>query len=221
MKTTIIILFVLIFMTSMVNAAILHGEIFDFSLEPLSDAVVEINTEPKQVKVAKDGKYEFELEPGNYIIKTAYSNDIDLYYEQNITIKDKDGRYNVDLILLPVLEEEDFEDIENIFEEKQEASPALLVILIITSAFSILYLFRWFTSKKVTKKEEKEETEGDLDELISFIKKEGGRVTQKDIRKRFPLSEAKISLMISELEHKGVLEKIKKGRGNIIILKKD
>ena len=35
------------------------------------------------------------------------------------------------------------------------------------------------------------------------------------------MSEAKISLMIAELEHKGLVEKIKKGRGNIVVLKKN
>jgi uncharacterized membrane protein len=58
------------------------------------------------------------------------------------------------------------------------------------------------------------------EQLLEIIKKEGGRTTQKDLRKLMPLSEAKISLMVSELEHKGIVEKIKKGRGNIIILKK-
>ncbi len=33
------------------------------------------------------------------------------------------------------------------------------------------------------------------------------------------LSEAKISLILTELEHKGKVEKIKKGRGNVILLK--
>ena len=33
------------------------------------------------------------------------------------------------------------------------------------------------------------------------------------------LSEAKISLILTELEHKGQIEKVKKGRGNVIILK--
>ena len=65
-----------------------------------------------------------------------------------------------------------------------------------------------------------ENTSNDLDALIKIIKQEGGRATQKDIRKNMPLSEAKISLMIAELQHKGTIEKIKKGRGNIIILKK-
>lgn len=62
--------------------------------------------------------------------------------------------------------------------------------------------------------------ENDLDLIVSIIRKEGGRTTQKEIRKHIPLSEAKISLMIAELEHKGIVTKIKKGRGNIIILKK-
>ena len=59
-----------------------------------------------------------------------------------------------------------------------------------------------------------------MEQIIKIIKREGSRTTQKEIRKQIPLSEAKISLMIAELEHKGIIEKIKKGRGNIIILKK-
>ena len=44
-------------------------------------------------------------------------------------------------------------------------------------------------------------------------------MTQKDIRKSIPFSEAKVSLILADLEHTGKIEKIKKGRGNIIILK--
>lgn len=54
--------------------------------------------------------------------------------------------------------------------------------------------------------------------IIDFIKSNEGRVTQKDIRKQLPLSEAKVSLVITELEHLGKIKKIKKGRGNIIVL---
>ena len=60
----------------------------------------------------------------------------------------------------------------------------------------------------------------DTEGVLNFIKDEGGRTTQKDIRKKIPLSEAKISLMISELESSGDVKKIKKGRGNIIVLNK-
>jgi len=55
---------------------------------------------------------------------------------------------------------------------------------------------------------------------LKFIKKEGGRTTQKEIRKNIGLGEAKVSLIITELEHKKKVKRIKKGRGNIIILNK-
>src|SRR3989338_2284327 len=64
------------------------------------------------------------------------------------------------------------------------------------------------------KKEEKKETSSDLNSILNIIDQEGGRTTQKAIRKEIPLSEAKISLMISELEEQGKIQKIKKGRGN-------
>ncbi len=60
----------------------------------------------------------------------------------------------------------------------------------------------------------------DLQQVLVIISKQDGRTTQKEIRKELPWSESKISLMIAELEQKGLIEKIKKGRGNIIILKK-
>jgi len=44
-------------------------------------------------------------------------------------------------------------------------------------------------------------------------------VTQKEIRKNFPVSQASISLILTELENDGKLKKIKRGKGNIIILK--
>jgi uncharacterized membrane protein len=56
--------------------------------------------------------------------------------------------------------------------------------------------------------------------ILQIIKKEK-RMTQKDLRKEIPLSEAKISLVISDLESKGKIRKIKKGRGNILIFVKD
>ena len=66
---------------------------------------------------------------------------------------------------------------------------------------------------------DKQALPNDLQEIVDFIKSKENRVTQKDIRKQFPQSEAKISLLIADLEKRGLVEKIKKGRGNIVILK--
>ena len=79
-------------------------------------------------------------------------------------------------------------------------------------------------TKEVTKEAEGVASEADqtadeyYDKILTMLK-EHKRLTQKEIRKDIPLSEAKISLIISEMEHKGLVEKIKKGRGNIIVLK--
>ncbi len=57
----------------------------------------------------------------------------------------------------------------------------------------------------------------DLEELYEAIMQSGGRVTQKDLRKKFTCSEAKVSLMLADLEDRGLIKKIKRGRANIII----
>ncbi len=58
----------------------------------------------------------------------------------------------------------------------------------------------------------------DLQEMLSIIRDQGGRITQKDLRLRLNCSEAKASLMITDLEDRGLVRKMKKGRGNVIIL---
>ena len=76
---------------------------------------------------------------------------------------------------------------------------------------------------KLIKKEVQEEIkimDTDLNKILSLLKKNKGRMTQREIRKEFPLSEAKVSLMITELESMDKVKKIKKGRGNVIIFKK-
>jgi len=44
-------------------------------------------------------------------------------------------------------------------------------------------------------------------------------MTQIDLRGRLNCSEAKVSLMITDLEDRGLVRKVKKGRGNIILLR--
>jgi uncharacterized membrane protein len=58
----------------------------------------------------------------------------------------------------------------------------------------------------------------DLQEVLSITRDHGGRITQKDLRLLLNCSEAKASLMITDLEDRGLVKKVKKGRGNVIIL---
>ncbi|MEA3283095.1 MAG: hypothetical protein U9Q68_11210 [Euryarchaeota archaeon] len=58
----------------------------------------------------------------------------------------------------------------------------------------------------------------DLQEVLSIVGEHDGRITQKNLRLRLNCSEAKASLMITDLEDRGLVKKVKKGRGNVIIL---
>lgn len=61
----------------------------------------------------------------------------------------------------------------------------------------------------------------DLQEVLDIIRSGGGRITQKELRSKLSYSEAKVSLVVSDLENRGLVEKFKKGRGNIIIIPDD
>jgi uncharacterized membrane protein len=58
----------------------------------------------------------------------------------------------------------------------------------------------------------------DCREVLAIMEKNDGRITQLDLRKALPYSEAKVSLIVSDLESRGLVKKIKKGRGNVLIM---
>ncbi len=220
----------LILASSMVFAANIEGTVYDIELNSVKDAIIEIDTTPKQSFVSKNSTYSFDVPIGKYTITAKHEQGI---AQEKITIKD-DGDYNIDLILFPdfseeveILDESDL-DVSTAYTEETKYSwyyfIGFLIVLIIFIAVIFNYKKKLETKLKEEIKEIKEikkeeDLEADLKELVAFIKKEGGRITQKDLRKHFPQSEAKISLMVAELEHKGKIKKIKKGRGNIITLR--
>ena len=74
------------------------------------------------------------------------------------------------------------------------------------------------TIKESEVKEIQEELKDDLKQVLEILKDSNGRINQKDLRKQLNLSEAKVSLMVSELESLNKVKRIKKGRANIIVL---
>ena len=112
----------------------------------------------------------------------------------------------------------DHEEIEDLDISSLDINSNSNGYLLILGVFLIISIFAiWF--KRQRKKKIPAEID-EADKVLHLIKKEGGRMTQKDIRKTLIMSEAKLSLIVTELMHKNKIEKIKKGRKNIIILKK-
>ena len=214
------ILLLLILISPIIYAAEIRGTIYDEGLDKVKDSIIEVNSQPKQKFVSKDGTYSFTLPKGDYIITARFE---DLTAQDNITIKE-DGVFILDLFLFPDFEDDFDADIEvdnfndngNLFVY---SIYALGLIVIIGLA---IYKYKFYDNVKTSNNEKEIVLEEDeiLNRIMEIIEKNDGRTTQKDIRKEIKLSEAKISLALTELEHKGKLKKIKKGRGNVIILQR-
>lgn len=240
MKHKFILLFsILLLIIPFTTAAALKGTIYDENLEITKDVLVEINTLPQQKYLAKTGSYSFDLPPGKYLL-TAKNNQYIVTEEVEI-ISDQ-GEYLLDMFLLPDFTEEDelWNETQEELSLETEENPipvwswivagilfAILLARIIYARrkYGSLWLFRKRIKEESKKtleqhKEELAQEPGYLENALEIIQKHDGRITQKELRKEMMyLSEAKVSLIVTELEHKGKVEKIKKGRGNVIILK--
>ncbi len=240
------LLFIFLLMLSSALAATLQGTIYNENLEVEKNVLLEVNTIPAQKFLSKDGTYSFELSPGKYFLSARKG---DLALQEEVEVK-AEGQYTFDLFLLSdfTTEEDLWKDTEEDFfsDDLGETEAAavsydwwryLAVGAIIIFAlwrivkarkkYGPLKLFRRKVkaeSKKTLEqhKEELSREPGYLEKALEAIRKHEGRITQKELRKEMLyLSEAKVSLIVTEMEHKGKIEKIKKGRGNVLILKEE
>jgi len=232
----------LIVVSSLVSAATIKGSIYNSNLDLEKDVLLEVDTSPAQKFLAKEGTYSFTLQPGDYTL-TARNGFITT--DEKINVND-DGEFIYDIFLLDGFLEEDeiwkstnenlLSEVENeTFDQGYEWWRYVLIFIILAYLsfrfykmrikYGKLKLFRLNVKKEHNKTLEEHKKEiasepGYLERAVEVIKKHGGRIHQKQLRREMlDLSEAKVSLILTELEHSGKIEKIKKGRGNVIILK--
>jgi uncharacterized membrane protein len=252
------------------ESATVHGTVYYwFTLEPLSNAIVEVNTTPRQIQVATDGSYSLSLPEGSYTITASYWQDnVLLYYaEENLTILGTGGDYIVDLLVFPVFDEDDIpldndlipdlpDDVDNTDGTDNndnnlppdggpgDTGSVWLAVLAVVAGAAIVGIFYYLKSRqkktgagakaaevlekpmeaKIAERSPPVKIVGlpsDLSDIVDKIRGAGGRINQLELRQMLPYSEAKVSLMLADLESRGLIRKIKKGRGNIIILKED
>lgn len=227
MRKDLIFLFILISLPH-VQGATIKGTAYDwFSMEPLAGVVIEVNSTPPQQVVAREGVYSLELPVGSYQITARFYRYgvLEYYAEENISVVD-DGVFVLDLIMLPALEEErlippEMLDLEELAADNQAGKNVTysLGVVLVVSVFAAAFFLAWRRGR-----EKKKRISGmhglpdDLSEVLRALQEKGGRVTQTELRKKLPYSEAKISLMLTDLESRGLIRKIRKGRGNVIVL---
>src|SRR3989338_7463919 len=96
---------------------------------------LEINTEPKQIYISKNGSYAFNVPNGEYFIeaKPYIGSLLEASAAENITIKDN-GVYVLDLVLFPSIDEGELEEdigINDPFEERKLNTAIILAFIII------------------------------------------------------------------------------------------
>lgn len=235
------IIFLLLALSSGVFGADISGKTYEwYSLQQLDGVIVSINSLPEQTVVTQNGSYLFHVKPGNYDLHAEYvEKGVTLYEtDENLSIPE-DGNYSVDLILFPALSEPGDTDIPPIQNQNQFPIVEWALIGIGAIAIGAGTIIHFKKMKKLNSEasflpaiEPASEVVAapstdsgsyELDkyalEVLEVLKKSGNRLTQKEIREKITdIGEAKISLILTELEDRKMVKKIKKGRGNIVIL---
>ncbi len=224
MLRSLLIVIAVFMLIQAVNSATIEGKIYSWdTFEPAKNCIVTLNSTPVQKLVVVNGSYSFTTSPGTYRIDVVCYGHQNLVAGEVIKIK-QNGTFHIDILAQPELEEMNVSVPEINFSVDERVPPqpqnslwnyAYLVIPL-TLAAGVWYYLRRI---KVGIEKSEDILPEDLSEIIEIIKKEGGRITQKELKRRTGYSDAKISLMIADLEKRGKVEKVKKGRGNIIFLK--
>ena len=233
MKYALLLMLILLFPVA--YGAEVFGVLYSRNLDPVTNVIIEVNSVPLQRVISRDGSYSFNLDEGIYTITAKITIDDEevIIAQEDITIGNRERRYIVDLFVDPgvIIPSE-----RNGSESESNTITLLIIALSSITVIAISTILALLLIKKKKKKQESTEytIQYTNDEpqvihnekidplekkILEIIAKEDGTITQKEIRKQIDLSEAKISSVLSELTKTNRIEKIKKGRINVLKIK--
>ena len=239
--TILILLFLFSTTAAASDTATVHGVAYEWStLAPLDNVIIEVNSTPVQSIVAKYGMYSFELPEGSYCITASYfvNGDLTCYDEEDITITDE-GNYVVDLLLVPSYPDKSTEEPASSAYAISSSHLLMLSVLIVLLLLVSLFFkvrgpgssdpptsFTPFASvhdnpglpSAKTADHSLMDLSPDHQEILDIIRSAGGTMSQKELRRHLSYSEGKASTLLVDLEKRGLIRKVKKGRGNILSL---
>ncbi len=212
------ILIVILLSLAFSEAADIYGNLYDPALKRMYSSVIEINTTPRQRFVSTNGSYHFTISPGSYEIRA--SSITGLAAMENLTVVDE-GRYILDLFLYP----EDGLDIGDVYIPEPIPSSKMPVwlltgfgVLLVSSAFIIAFLIRQNTDMRRMHLEALKGLDDDEKKVLTLLRDNKGRLSQQVIGREFTYTDAKVSLMLTDLEDKRFIRRVKRGRANMIFL---
>lgn len=207
-------------MASICTASFVHGEIYGPGLEKLNRTVITIDGAFSYQLVTDKGNYSIFLPTGQYTI-SASSPDGALYASQQVTVGADDQQ--LDLALKP----------------KDELG--ILPYLVAIAAIGIVAaVFLWAKARATPKPKPPDskpavatppahaepphfepvprpvELDEDAKSVLRALDSFEGRATQKELKETLRFSDAKLSLILTELEQTGRVKRFKRGRANVV-----
>ncbi len=224
------VLILLVLISCIVNAYTISGKIYDSNLNPVNTALVQI-TQPKQISLATNANYTFNLSKGEYEIQVAaVVNNKNLTYKDNITIENSDVTYDIILIENQVIDNSLNQLTQSLnenysvnYQKPQENNsfdytPFALLIL---AALIAIFAFKNKPKPKTSLATNHEslileKADEYKEQILNLLSQRGGAASQKELRRELPWSEARVSIELSELEKQGKIKRVKTGRANLI-----
>ncbi len=215
---------------------VVQGTVYDAQLQPLA-AVIFVNTTPEQVMVASNGSYRVQVLPGTYALRAVSAENMTL---EQVIDASHDGVYTVDFVLTQANQQNSSASPLPVIDPRKDPMVSLYGIIgIIALALAAAAGYAWWKKHHEEHKPptSDEHTSGpgethfdsasglspnlpEEEEILRELTRAGGILTQKELRHRLSSwSEARVSMLLTSLENQGKVQKIKKGRGNIVRLK--
>jgi uncharacterized membrane protein len=196
-------------LTALSSAAYVHGSIYQENLEPLNKTIIRVDGPFTYQTVSDKSNYSFYLPPGEYKLSAQTTDDPSSYAETTILVGGTNQQ--VDLVLKPSF----------------QLSDLLPFTVLLVVALALVYFFYLKPSKqraviqtrqKIEPNPPKNpiELDDDAKSILRVLDSFEGRATQKEIKETIKFSDAKLSLILTELEQTGHVKKFKRGRANVI-----
>lgn len=198
MRPSLVVLSLLL-VASLSHASFVYGDIYENNLEKLNKTVISVEGGFSYQLVTDKANYSIFLPEGEYTISASATDGSGsaLRAEERVKVGPEDQR--MDLVLKPMM------DIGQL---------GLLVAFLLVVMVSI-----WSNRHRLMKPKPQAkpaELDGDAKSVLKLLDGFEGRATQKELKEALRFSDAKLSLILTELEHLGKIKKFKRGRANII-----
>lgn len=230
----------MVLVLTLLNANTITGQIYNGeNMEYLNNTLITLEDKEGSIIFQKvfDSEYEYEASPGEYVLRAYYYQNGELKYYTQHNIKVDEEIMELDIILIPYELQELVPGFEPppLLQEPEESDPEqdytylIYLGIIVVVIISLVLIFNLKNKRKVVEKSRRREPkekvrkigmDEDSKKVLKIIEENEGRIEQKELRKILKFSETKMSLVVSELEVTGLIKRIKKGRKNILKLKK-